>query len=728
VWLLSVLGVLGRFRWRRFWRKSTDLLARKSQIAIEYSQRLRHQYADTWVFWVHASNAERFEQAYREIATKLAIPGRDDLKVDILRLVWAWLVDEANGRWLMILDNADDANLFSCQTPESSTDGSKPTVKHAPLLSFLPQAAHGSILVTSRNRSAAIRLVGDYQNLIDVGPMDEQEGMTLLNTKLRVDSTAEADARLLLQDLGYVPLAITQAAAYINIRATRMSISKYLDIFRENEANRTKLLNEDVGDLRRDPGVPNAVITTWEISFDQIRKDRPLATELLSLMSVLDPQGIPESLLSRMYENRLGFEDALAPLIDFCLVTAESGRQAFDIHPLVQLATRKWLTVHSELQKWQTQSVKIISETLPDGQHENWKTCEALEPHVQTVLRYECTSQQGDLQRARILYNSAWYAYERGNYEVAKGRVQEAIKIREEMSEPDDEDRFDSLNLLGSILNDQGIWNEADELYVQAMKKGKRLLGQEHPTTLSSMQNLAQTYEMQGQWKKAEKLCVQLLEIRRRILGEEHYITLTSMANLARTYGDQGRWNEAEELEVQVLKMRKRILGLEHPNTLSSMSNLASTYLEQGRWNEAKELGVQVLEMSKRILGLEHPGTLINMGNLAEIYKSQRRWNEAEELEVQVLEMSKRILGLEHPNTLIRIANLAWTWKSQGCNEKAVELMSEAVQLSKRKVGAGHPDTKDWTLWLNEWRAEETEEAEEEAEDVEEADMEDLEV
>ena len=83
-----------------------------------------------------------------------------------------------------------------------------------------------------------------------------------------------------------------------------------------------------------------------------------------------------------------------------------------------------------------------------------------------------------------------------------------------------------------------------------------------------------------------------VMETRKRVLGAEHPDTLTSMANLALTYGNQGRWKEAEELEVQVMETCKRVLGTEHPHTLISMNNLASTYRSQGRWKEAEELEV----------------------------------------------------------------------------------------------------------------------------------------
>ena len=294
----------------------------------------------------------------------LELPGREDAKINTLQLVYEGLRSEANGRWLMILDNADDETFLLGQVTDPPSQDHSMTSGTAPLSRFIPQTPHGSVLVTSRNRLAAFKLVGNRHNVIEVNPMDEGDALEMLKAKISVDRSTERDAKRLLQDLGYIPLAISQAAAYINARTMRMTVTKYLAIFRENEANRTKLLNEDSGDLRRDPGVPNAVITTWQISFDQIRHDRPSATELLSLMSVLDPRGIPEFLLSRGYDTVLEFEDALAPLIDFSLITTETSREAFNMHPLVQLATRKWLTLRGDLEKWQRESVRIISRDL----------------------------------------------------------------------------------------------------------------------------------------------------------------------------------------------------------------------------------------------------------------------------------------------------------------------------------------------------------------------------
>src|SRR6266699_27742 len=89
---------------------------------------------------------------------------------------------------------------------------------------------------------------------------------------------------------------------------------------------------------------------------------------------------------------------------------------------------------------------------------------------------------------------------------------------------------------------------------------------------------------------EAEAPFEEVFQTRKRMLGEEHPHTLTSMANLASTYRNQGRWKEAEELEVRVMETRKRVLGEEHPDTLTSRHNLAWPRRNKGRWDEAAKL------------------------------------------------------------------------------------------------------------------------------------------
>ncbi|KAK5657411.1 hypothetical protein OQA88_2981 [Cercophora sp. LCS_1] len=152
----------------------------KSQLAIEYAYQTRDRSPEAWVFWVHASNAARFEQSFREIAEHVKIPGRHDPKTNIFRLVRGWLGDKENGLWLLILDNLDDASFLTAlrvngDERPADIDGTN----SQPLLCCLPQCQHGSILVTSRRREAASEMVED-RNIIAVDPMDKEDAVALL--------------------------------------------------------------------------------------------------------------------------------------------------------------------------------------------------------------------------------------------------------------------------------------------------------------------------------------------------------------------------------------------------------------------------------------------------------------------------------------------------------------------------------------------------------------------
>ncbi|KFZ14930.1 hypothetical protein V502_05841 [Pseudogymnoascus sp. VKM F-4520 (FW-2644)] len=242
----------------------------KSQIAIEYAYRARKQRPQVSVFWIHASTKTRFEQAYQEMAERLELPGRDDPKANVLRLVYNWLSDEANGQWHMILDNVDDGSVFFGNndvfrgvSPHNQAIDSQP-----PLEEFLPQSRHGSILITSRNSTAADNLVGTFGKLVPVEPMKEKDSVDLLKTKIPLDKCSEADLKELAEALEGIPLAITQAAAYIRSRP-RVTISIYLGLFRESEANQTSLLNNnETKDLRRDHSIRHACRAAGQLLAD----------------------------------------------------------------------------------------------------------------------------------------------------------------------------------------------------------------------------------------------------------------------------------------------------------------------------------------------------------------------------------------------------------------------------------------------------------------------------
>jgi tetratricopeptide (TPR) repeat protein len=606
----------------------------------------------------------RFEHSYREIAIKVRIPGYDDPKVDILDPILRWLSEKQNGPWLMILDNADDAAVFF-DRPGNKSGNAISTDSSRPFISFIPSVPHGMVLVTSRDRTVADNLVGDFSTPIRVNVFDDLQSLEVLKTKVPVDASEEQEALELVETLDRIPLAITQAGAYIRQRAPRMTIQKYLSVFRKNNANQTTLLNSGARDLRRDSEVPDSVISTWEISFIQIREQYLPAANLLSLMSLFNRQSIPDVLIkpethdddgkfdhdADSPEPEIEFDNAIALLIAFSLVRTETNKDFFEMHRLVQVATRRWLESNGSIQQWKSNAIARMADTMPDGEYENWKTCVILLPHANEIITYQAANIESKLQRASVLENVAWYQSEIGNFSVAVRMSEEALCVRRQFLHEDDH------------------------------------------AVLDNMTNLALIYKNLGRWKEAEDLEVQVMETNLRVLGEEHQDTLISMNNLAVTFWTQGRLKEAEELSTKVVKTRKRVLGTDHPHTLNSMGNLAIVFRRQGRWQEAKDLSIQVIETEKRVLGAEHPSTLIDMSNLATIFYDQGQLKEAENLVVQIIEIRKRVLGAKHPDTLTAMANLAFTYKAQDQNERAIELMTRVTELRSKVLGAEHPRT-----------------------------------
>ncbi|KAJ5256544.1 hypothetical protein N7478_012648 [Penicillium angulare] len=714
----------------------------KSQLAIEYTYRVRSESPATWVFWVHASNEARFEQSFRDIADQVKIPGRQDPKVNIYKLVENRLREEKTGKWICILDNVDDDKLlYSSQAAQKEDSIRDPTNAWTkPLLEYVPRNRNGSIIITSRTREVALKLV-DRKDLIEVKPMESSEALELLQRKLQQAGDGE-ESQKLVDTLELMPLAIVQAASYIQNRTPRYSVSQYLKDFQESDRKAIRLLKAEAGHYYRDWEAKNSILVTWQMSFDYIRQTKPSAAELLSLMSFFDRQEIPENLIRHRpeandtsisellndsddtedSESDIGpdFEDDVVTLRNFAFISVSENSTFFTMHRLVQLTMRAWLKSRGQMNQWREIFINNLYEEFPTAEYENWERCRALFPHVKCAISQRPESPNCLRQWATLLYRAAWYASQSGNIAdtrdmAARSREERIILLGEEH-----EDVLSSTGMLATAYWLDGRWQEAEQLDVQVMKTRKTKLGEDHPSTLSSMANLAATLWSQGRWEEAEQLDVQVMKTSKTKLGEDHPDTLSSIANLAATLWNQGRWEEAEQLDVQVMKTRKTKLGEDHPDTLSSMANLAATYRSQGRWEEAEQLEVQVMKTRKTKLGEDHPDTLSSMANLAATYRSQGRWEEAEQLEVQVMKTRKTKLGEDHPSTLNSMANLAFTWKSSAHDAEAINLLRECLTKQKQALGQNHPTTISNSETLLEWETEVTRETEGEWETDEE--------
>ena len=563
---------------------------------------------------MHASNPARFNQSCHDLANSLDIPDRDLPNAHVVKLVFNHLTDPANGQWLMILDNIEDFVLFpGSRLQEDETEASPQY-----LAAFVPDVAHGSVLITSRNRIAAETLIGGGSTVIEVTPMDDSDTLALIRARSGDEKSLEEDCIALLHTLGNIPLAITQAAAYISQRAPRMSISRYLNLFSQSIKNQTQLLEDNFRDLRRDPEVANALLTTWKISFQQLRERHPGSAELLGVMCYLDSQVMPESLFLPKYGNdSLQFESRVAPLISYSFISHEIGHVSFSMHRLVQLATKEWLKEHDKSEKHKHEALDIIVKAFPDASNlfQNWITAEALSPHAEVILSQLPISMNTtqNLAMATLLYNTACHAELKGDFNAAFVKSVSARDLHSQFFGWGDPLVTETSDLITNVLSEMGRREIAIRVQRVAIARRAASLGTSHENSHTSLRMMAKLGELLRKQERSDEAKVVIalaVEGLTKMFGPRDLQTLSALRTSALLQDHEGRIQEAEASLRHVLDTRREILGDKDLNTLISMGDLADFYSATHQYQFAFPLYVAACRSFEQVFGPNHRKSL----------------------------------------------------------------------------------------------------------------------
>lgn len=220
---------------------------------------------------------------------------------------------EALEQYVLVLDNADNLGVFGvkCDRCVGSENAAGKVARK--LLDFVPRHS-GTVLWTSRD----MRIGGSpvsAKRAINVARMTNNEAMELLETVggLKISEVERADAAQLIAELDWLPLAVSQAAAYIRRMST--TLSDYLSrLARHSE--RQEVLGKSEFDRYRRPGLPNSILETWNISIEQLRRENKMAYNLLHVLAFLDNQNISleimikaATLFTEMTDDRQGNEN-----------------------------------------------------------------------------------------------------------------------------------------------------------------------------------------------------------------------------------------------------------------------------------------------------------------------------------------------------------------------------------------------------------------------------------
>jgi|GEM_PF-1730868 len=670
----------------------------KTQTAVEYAYRCRNRVegypAYDAILFTRADTLTALLNGYTDIARILQLPLRaPDAPWQAVADVRNWL--ETNSNWLLLFDNADDPALLD--NPQE------------PLKSFRPKNAPGHILLTSRARHFHPNL--HIRQPIQLKSLLPDDAVRFLFDRTeRNPDTEEANelnaAADLAHELGYFPLALEQAAAYITVQDKRFGV--YLADFRKREQELLAEFPPETGDYYgEDKNEIKTVRTTWTLNFEVIENESPASAQLLSLSAFLAPDAIPSELivqgageigspladvftpLQKDTEFENAYDKLLEPLLRYSLIEKDRGASTYSVHRMVQSVQRNRLK--EKQAEWAERTVRAVCLAFPNVEFINWPTCASLLPHalanLQHARKWKIETGEVTLLRSRVGY----FLGECGFYAYAALLFEETLTIQRRTPVEGNLYIATILNNLAELYRNQGHYEKAEPLYVEALEIYRKVLPQEYPHIARGLNNLALLYEDQARYAEAEQLFVEALDIHRKAFPQGHPDIAQGLNNLAALYDSQGRYTEAEPLFMEALEMRRKALPQGHPSIATSLSNLAGIYDSQGRYEKAEPLFVEALAIDRKALPQGHPSIATSLNNLAAFYDHQCRYEEAEPLHLEALEMRRKALPQGHPSIADSLNNLAELYRCQGRLDEAEPLFVQALEMRRQSLPEGHP-------------------------------------
>jgi tetratricopeptide (TPR) repeat protein len=622
----------------------------KTQVAAEYARRLWDSQAIEWLVWISATSREAIVAAYADAAIQLGIVQSHDREPAEARLLRS--LAETRSRWLVVLDDLQSAGDVRGLWP--------------------PNSPHGQTVVTTRRREAALTHVG---RSVEINLFSPDQAHAYLHRWLGSRPSALAEVDELAADLGYLPLALAQAAAYV------VDQSLTCAMYRVAISDRRRPLDQLVPEIESLPDEHGRTIgASLTLSVPAADKLRPIGTasKMLQLCAVLDSNGIPlDVLLTRAAHSYL-LDTASADSRQGSNLSSDPGEAhdaVMNLHRFHLIdVVEKMVRVHALVQR-------AVSETMHESGHIGAVVRTAAEALLQTW-----PSVDGDPEHARALQRNA-AALRTANPEALWSHGAHPVLFAE-----------------ASSLAATGLLTTAIEHYAYLRAEAERRLGHEHVHTLNILSHLVRFRGIAGDWTGASEASEQLVARYQEALGTDHPQTLLAEANLAYSRGANGDAAGAAALFAQVVNDHLLALGADHPDTLNAQNSLGHWLGEAGRPAEAVEVFEQLVTDYERLHGPDHLETLTSRSNVASWCSAAGdRWR-AVALFQLLLRDCQRVLGIASPLTLDTRRQLGRLRGELGDPAGAAAVLEDVLTDCLRRLGPGHPETLATRDALAYWR------------------------
>lgn len=627
----------------------------KTALALQYAHTYRSHYSVVW--WVSAHSGDSITAGLAALGfrlnPRLAISGATSTQSSEWALAWL----QCHAGWLLILDNVEDPQLVS---------------------SLIGQTLNGQHLITSRV-SVGWSFV-QYQLGLDV--LSYSDSVELL-TRMSDITDEEEQKREVSQELGYLPLALEHAAAYVQYN--KVTFERYLTQLRKVPQKALSFTGAiGAGSV--------SIAKTWQVTLKSIEERNPLAISILRILAWLGPDDIPRGVVYKFAEDEFEVDSALGLLSAYSMISLTSD--SVSIHRLVQAVIRasEDSPTASDSHPHKLAAIALYADLdlEPEVSADSWPLWRRLVPHIEAVSDHVTVEEASDYARA-ALYYAARFLRTQSQFKPALVCAERAVQMA---SHSDDEstgpDVLSCMNILGGVLQELGHHDRSVSIFEDLVRDAASQRGPLDPFTLSMKNNLASAYQDAGRMPEAVTLFERTLEEREEALSVDDPGITTSRHNLAAAYRLFNKPHLAVPILERVVEDRKEKYGDNGIGTLNSMFNLAISYIDAGNLMRAARLLKHVLRERVEIYGPDDRNVIGARKRLADVYRKAGNSKRAIPLYEENLQIVIRVDGADDWRVSDHTMALAFAYQDIKEPQKAIPLLRRVVE--RQEVVRDAPD------------------------------------
>jgi tetratricopeptide (TPR) repeat protein len=585
----------------------------KTQLALQYTYLHRKEYEA--IFWVESEGEQELQFNYSSIAQPLKLKEKDEKKIQsVIIAVRAWLA--TNQKWLLVFDGANNPEFIR------------------PLI---PRYNKGHIIITSRSNRF------DYPGVlqpIELTEMSEDEAVGFLLKRVRREEISESEneaARELACLLGYLPLALEQAGAFI--AAKQILFQDYLLSYRRRQIRLFESSWPVTGDY------PRSIAETWRMNLDEAIKEEETIEGILNISAFFSPDSIPLELISAGAEHLnsallgdLKKEDNtpiiihsyLEPLVRYSLIRLNPDARTFSMHPLVQEVYKNQLGENVSCE-WVYIAIRILNKAFPEVYFKSWPACNRLLPHALSVLNQneEMNLNVGEI--TNLVNNVGHYLLERNQLDEAEKWLRKGLEVEKEMGREKHHNCATIMDKIAAIKYMKNEYDEVERLFLESIEIKKASLGTNSSDYAAGLNNLGGLYLKKGNLEKAEDYLSRSLTLKRDLLEEKHPEIGSSLVNFAGVLSMNGKVDQAERYLSESIGIFAECEGERSPSVALAKISMALVNEKQNRYNEAESNYRDSISILKKELPQNHPQLISAVGYFVRFLKKQNREQEADE-------------------------------------------------------------------------------------------------